>query len=199
MKLTETESTISVEIDPNAESFCEKEGVKMVKHLTALFPNDPTIQNASKYKTWNIGKLAVWYWLRRLEKEKLLRIVRTPFKDEYKVHDDIDDLVVVLMRNGVPYHLEVRTRSSDIPPALEQSVHMDCIKPMVIYVFVIYNPKTYQAQIVGWANWEVLKSCAIEMSCCGDEEKIVHIPGEFAVYLKDMKSIQDAVKWTKGL
>ena len=199
MKMIESETSLAVEIDPNAEAFCEKEGVKMFKHLSALFPKDGTIKTASKYKLWNIGKLAVWYWLRRLERERLLRLVRTPFKDEYTVHEDIDDMIVFLMRNGETYHLEVRTRESNILPPKDKTLRLDGIKPMVIYIFVVYHPTTYTANIVGWGNWDVLKTVATEVASCEQDGELVRAPGEFVININDMKSVQDGVKWMKGI
>lgn len=201
MKLIVAENgSVSVEIDSNAETFCENQAIKMRKHLTTLFPNDPTIQTIAKYKLWNIGKIAVWYWLRKLEKEKLLRIVRTPFKDDYKVHEDIDDMVVLLMRNGKTYHIEARTRASDIPPTPEQTCRMDLIKPRVVYVFAVYDPRKYVVNMVGFANWTVLQKAASEIELCSaeQEEGEIHIPGEFSIPIRNMGSIEQGVQWMKG-
>ena len=198
MKLLESDPFVTIAIDSTTETFCLNEAQNMHRHLTKLFPTDPTIQPVERYKTWNIGKISVWWWLRHIAKEQILRIIRVPFKDDYRIRGDVDDLVIKLMRNGLLYHIQVRTRTTDIPVAPEHKFHMDSISPMVIYVYVTYDPRTFTSSIVGFANWDRLKTTITEIRGSGVDEHILHIPGEFEIAIKNMGSINRAVEWMKG-
>lgn len=178
----------------NELEYCKTHAQKMCDGFsTYSFKNDEK-QSFDVYFIGKVGEFVVYKFLRKLEKENLIKIIHKPFREKYLKLNFNDDYIIELCNSGKKIQIEVRTKGRSVEPQQDYVCCTDCIKPNLNYIFVSYNKKNNIAHIVGFANWDNFKKYAT-VSSEGDKNlNFIHKVNEFNILIKHLNNIFDFIK-----
>ena len=175
------------------KEYCLFHAKKMAEGFsTYSFKNDES-QSVDVYYIGKVGEFVFYKFLRKLEKEENLKIKHVPFREKYDKINFKDDFIVQI--NGKDLQIEVRTKGRNVEPELDYECCTDCIKPHFTYVFLSFNKKTNNVSLLGFANWDNLKTNA-EITLKGStNSNFKNKVNEFNIKIKFLYDIHNIVNF----
>jgi len=177
-------------LSENNKKYCLDHAKKMAEGFeTYSFKNEEK-QSVDVYYLGKVGEFVFYKFLRKYEKQNLLKIKHVPFRENYKKLNFKDDFIIEI--KDKEFQIEVRSKGRSVEPQPDFECCTDCIKPHFIYVFVSINKKTDMVSLLGYANWENFKKHANVTLKGNTNNNFTNKTNEFNIkikYLNEMKEL----------
>lgn len=140
------------------KEYCLSHAIKMADGFSTYSFKNGQSQSIDVYYIGKVGEFVFYKYLRGLEKQNLLKIKHVPFRANYDKLNFNDDFIIEV--DGKLMQIEVRTKGRSVEPKLDYECCTDCIKPNFVYVFLSFNKTNDKVTLLGFANWNNLRTNA---------------------------------------
>jgi len=170
-------------LTPEDLDFCQHHADLMAAGFSLYSFREDKQQGNSAYFRGKVGELATYRWL----EHNNIKIIHTPFREEYKKRNPKDDFIVEIDNQQI--QIEARCKGRNVYVLPDYVCCTDMIKASLLYIFTSYNAKKQVVEVLGYADWNILKQHAYESPKGTQNSVYTQRTDEFNILIKHLEPL----------